>query len=109
MKNIIVTGATGCVGSAVVRRALAQGLQVTCLVHPGSRRLSNLPTDERVRIVECGLSDYQTLQLDGTYDTFIHLSWEKTFGVSRDDAEVQTLNIQYTLDACVLWDVEMLV
>ena len=102
MKNIIVTGATGCVGSAVVRRALAQGLQVTCLVHPGSRRLSNLPTDERVRIVECGLSDYQTLQLDGTYDTFIHLSWEKTFGVSRDDAEVQTLNIQYTLDACQL-------
>ena len=55
MKNIIVTGATGCVGSAVVRRALAQGLQVTCLVHPGSRRLSNLPTDERVRIVDCGL------------------------------------------------------
>lgn len=102
MKRIIVTGATGCVGSAVVRRALAQGLQVTCLVHPGSRRLSNLPADERVRIVECGLSAYRTLQLDGTYDAFIHLSWEKTFGASRDDAEVQTRNIQYTLDACQL-------
>lgn len=102
MKNIIVTGATGCVGSAVVRRALAKGIYVTCIVHQGSMRLSNLPSDDRVKIVECNLSDYKTLQLDGEYDAFIHLSWEKTFGASRDDAEVQARNIQYTLDACHL-------
>jgi nucleoside-diphosphate-sugar epimerase len=30
------------------------------------------------------------------------MSWEKTFGASRDDAEVQMRNIQYTLDACHL-------
>ena len=102
MKNIIVTGATGCVGSAVVRRALAKGIYVTCIVHQGSMRLSNLPSDDRVKIVECNLSDYKTLQLDGEYDAFIHLSWEKTFGASRDDAEVQARNIQYTLDAVQL-------
>lgn len=102
MKRIIVTGATGCVGSAIVRRALAQGLEVTCIVHQGSKRLQNLPQDDHVSIVECNLSDYALLQLHGTYDAFIHLSWEKTFGASRDDAEVQTRNIQYTLDACQL-------
>lgn len=102
MKRIIVTGATGCVGSAIVRRALENGLEVTCIVHQGSKRLQNLPQDNRVSVVECNLSDYTSLQLHGAYDAFIHLSWEKTFGTSRDDAEVQTRNIQYTLDACHL-------
>lgn len=99
IKSIIVTGATGCVGSAVVRMALVHDKFVTCIVHKGSHRLSNLPNDSRVRIVECDLADYHSLELEGEYDAFILLSWEKTFGASRDDAEVQTRNIQYTLDA----------
>ena len=40
--------------------------------------------------------------MEGKYDAFIHLSWDKTFGASHDDAEVQTRNIQYTLDAVQL-------
>lgn len=102
MNKIIVTGATGCVGSAIVRRALALGMEVTCIVHEGSKRLSNLPQDEKVKIVECNLSNYGSLNLSGTYDAFIHMAWEKTFGASRDDAESQMRNIQYTLDACHL-------
>ena len=97
MNKIIVTGATGCVGSAVVRRALARGMEVTCIVHQRSNRLGNLP--HNVHIVECNLSNYNTLQLESEYDAFIHMAWEKTFGASRDDAEVQMRNIQYTLDA----------
>lgn len=102
IKKIIVTGATGCVGSAVVRRALAHDMFVTCIVHQGSKRLSNLPEDSRVKVVECNLADYDSLELDDKYDAFIHLAWEKTFGASRDDAELQAFNIYYTLDACRL-------
>lgn len=89
-------------GSAVVRRAIENGKDVTCIVHQGSKRLGNLPQSDKVHIVECNLQDYRTLSLDGQYDAFIHLSWEKTVGASRDDAEVQTRNIQYTLDAVQL-------
>ena len=60
MKSLIVTGATGGVGSAVVRQALAQGMDVTCIVHQDSKRLSNLPQSELVHIVECNLSDYSS-------------------------------------------------
>lgn len=102
IQKIIVTGATGAVGSAVVRRAVDKGMVVTCIVHQGSKRLGNLPQSDNVHIVECNLQDYRTLSLDGQYDAFIHLSWEKTVGASRDDAEVQTRNIQYTLDAVQL-------
>ena len=102
IKNIIVTGATGAVGSAVVRRSIANGKDVTCIAHKGSKRLGNLPQSDKVHIVECDLHDYRTLSLEGQYDAFIHMSWEKTFGASRDDAEVQTRNIQYTLDAVQL-------
>lgn len=102
MNKIIVSGATGCVGSAIVRRALAQGMEVTCIVHEGSKRLSNLPQDEKMKIVECNLSNYSSLKIPGEYDAFIHMAWEKTFGASRDDADVQMRNIQYTLDACHL-------
>ena len=102
IRSIIVTGATGAVGSAVVRRALDKGMDVTCIVHQGSRRLSNLPQCDKVHTVECNLKDYCALSLEGQYDAFIHLSWEKTVGASRDDAEVQTRNIQYTLDAVQL-------
>lgn len=99
IESIIVTGATGAVGSAVVRRAIGNGVDVTCIVHKGSKRLGNLPKSDKVHIVECDLHDYRSLSLKANYDAFIHLSWEKTFGASRDDAEVQTRNIQYTLDA----------
>lgn len=102
IQKIIITGATGAVGSAVVRRAIENGKDVTCIVHQGSKRLGNLPQSDKVHIVECNLQDYRTLSLDGQYDAFIHLSWEKTVGASRDDAEVQTRNIQYTLDAVQL-------
>lgn len=102
MKKLIVTGATGSIGCSVVSKALEHGYDVTCIVHKGSTRVDNIPKNEHVHIVECNVSDYPSLQMDGQYDVFIHLAWEKTYGALRDDVDIQTRNIQYTLDACRL-------
>ena len=82
-----------------MRRALKEAADVLCIVHEGSSRLENLPWNERLKVRSCNLCDYSTFTPEGRYDAFIHLAWEKTFGASRDDAEVQARNIQYTLDA----------
>ena len=102
MKKIIITGATGSIGSSTVKSALAKGYDVTCIVHKGSTRLSNIPQSESVHIVECDVADYYSLKLDGEFDIFIHLAWEKTYGEKRDDVDIQLNNVKYTLDACRL-------
>lgn len=101
-RKMIITGATGVVGSAVVRKALEYGWHVTCIVHEGSKRLSNIPHNDNVSIIECNVSNYSQLELNETFDVFVHMSWEKTFGALRDDTDIQVRNIQYTLDACRL-------
>lgn len=102
MTRIIVTGATGSIGVSVVKGALQRGYDVTCIVHKGSRRVGHIPVSPAVHIVECDVSDYPSLQLDGHYDYFIHLAWEHTYGALRDDVDIQTRNIRYTLEACQL-------
>ena len=100
--KIVITGATGCIGCAIVSRALQRGYDVTCIVHKGSGRVRNLPQGARVKIVECDQSGYSSLALKDHYDVFIHLAWEGTFGPLRDDASLQLRNIQGTLDAVQL-------
>ena len=99
MKRLILTGATGMIGSAIIREALKQDYDVTCLVRAGSARVANIPQDEHVHIVNCDVSGYKTLELDGSFDIFMHLAWNKTSVGGRDDVDCQLKNVEYTLDA----------
>ena len=99
MKKIIITGATGMIGSAIIRKALEQGCEITCLVRAKSSRIANIPTNQNVHIIDCSITEYSNIDLCGVYDVFIHLAWDKTFGNGRDDVDCQVKNIEYTLDA----------
>ena len=94
-----MTGATGMIGSAIIREALKLDYQITCLVRKNSSRIANIPQDEYVHIVDCAITDYRNLELKEKYDIFIHLAWDKTSVGGRDDVDCQMNNIQYTLDA----------
>jgi UDP-glucose 4-epimerase len=99
MHKIVITGATGIIGSAITRCALEQGMEVLCIIRKDTSRFDNLPKSERLRIVYADISEYPQLDISDSYDVFYHLAWEKTFGASRNDVDTQVANIQYTLDA----------
>ena len=98
-KNILITGATGMIGSAIVREALKLDYEITCIVRKTSSRIANIPQNEHVHIVDCSITDYATLKLAEKYDIFMHLAWNKTSVGGRDDVDCQMKNIHYTLDA----------
>jgi len=99
INKIVITGATGMIGAALARCAVKEGVEVLCIVRKDSGRLGNIPKSDWVKVEYCDINEYCSLNLSGSYDVFYHLAWEKTFGASRDDVDIQVNNIQYTLDA----------
>lgn len=99
MKHILITGATGMIGSAIVREALKQDYDITCIVRKNSSRIKNIPQSSRVHIIDADIAEYKNLELKEKYDIFMHLAWNKTSVGGRDDVDSQLKNIEYTLDA----------
>ena len=94
-----VTGPTGSIGTELIASLLEAGYGAIAVVRPDSKRTINLPRDGRVRVVECDISDYESMMGKERCDLFFHLAWMKTSGGGRDDVYSQTDNIRYSLDA----------
>jgi len=99
MQRIVITGATSMIGTALTKYAVKEGIEVLCIARKDSGKLDNIPKSELVKVEYSDINEYHNLNLDGNYDAFYHLAWEKTFVASRDDVDTQVNNIQYTLDA----------
>lgn len=110
MNRVVITGATGVVGMALINKCIESGIEAVVLVNPESRRLDRIPEDPLVRVIKCGLSDFasadgESLGLsrfssEGGYaDVMFHLAWSGTFGDSRNDVLLQEKNSEYALDA----------
>jgi nucleoside-diphosphate-sugar epimerase len=99
MKRIVITGATGMIGSALARQALEKDIEVLCIVREDSARIDNIAKLQKINYISANLRDYAALDINKKYDVFFHLAWDKTAGISRDDVDIQEKNIQYSLDA----------
>lgn len=97
-KVIVVSGATGMIGRALTEEILKNGDRVIAVVHKGSKRGGEIAR-AGVEVLPLDLSEYAGYEPTAKADIFFHLAWEKTLGEGRDNAELQLLNVRYTLDA----------
>lgn len=100
MKRVIITGATGAIGTALVDILTEHGIAVLALCRPDGRT-AQLPKHPLLTVAHCDLAALASFSPRDayTYDTFYHLAWAGTNGAARNDAALQCANIGYALDA----------
>lgn len=100
-QGIVITGPTGAIGIALIKKCIEQDIEVLAICRKGSDRIKNIPKNPLVKILELDLNEYNSFEPDETekYDVFYHLAWNGTVGNARNDMELQVKNIQHTLDA----------
>lgn len=99
MKKVVVSGASGFIGKALVERLLREGVGVTAIVS-SSEKLQEI-NDVLLKKVVADFSTF--LQLPdliekSDYDCFYHLAWTG-YGAATNDYTVQCENIKAACDA----------
>ena len=89
--DIILTGATGFLGTALCRELKENGHTVTAIIRPeSSEKAEFLEADNRVVLPLNNLE-----QLSGNYQVFFHLAWNGSGGEGRNDYHTQLENLIY--------------
>lgn len=97
MKNVIITGGNGFVGSNTVRYFLSQGVKVLSVGR------SEKPAFEAdgLTYLQCDVFNTEELKSKipvGVYDTFIHFAWSGSAGPARVDYNLQMKNALMTVE-----------
>jgi UDP-glucose 4-epimerase len=99
MKKIVITGPTGTIGLALIKKCIEENVGVIAICRRNSEGIKKIPKSPLIKIIECDLDELNTVELKGNYDTFYHFAWAGTIGDVRNDMYLQNLNIKYTIDA----------
>lgn len=102
MRKVILTGASGFVGGAVLRELLASQYTVYAVVREESKR--KLPESTNCIPVVCDLNEIYKLKEmlpTGEADVFYHFAWAGSSGQARADSRLQLKNVQCSID-CLL-------
>ena len=100
MKKIVVNGAGSMLGLNLIEYAIKQNVEVIAIVRENSSKIRLLPKSKLVNVVECNLENICKLELkNDNYDAFYHFAWAGTTGEDRNNMQLQTANIKYTIDA----------
>ena len=104
MKRVVITGATGAIGMALINRCISKNTEVLVICRSNSARRNRIPQHPMVHVVECDLCDLKNLEISslGNFDVFYHFAWAATIGEGRNDTFLQLKNVEYTLNAVEL-------
>ncbi len=115
--KVVITGATGAIGHALIAECIKQNIEVLAICHRGSKRAGMLADevgrmlqskrvgldyespDRLIKIRYLNLDEYATGLPSMPYDIFFHMAWSGTTGASRNDEALQQQNAAYSLDA----------
>lgn len=103
--RIVITGATGAVGTALISEEIRQNVEMLVICRKASKRRQQIPDHPLVKVLELNMEEYETYQPpegEMPYDVFYHFAWGGTTGDGRNDCEIQEKNIRYALDAAAL-------
>lgn len=101
MKRAIVNGATGFIGSYLVKELLDNHYTVLAIIREDSTNVNRLINDSNLKTISCNLNNLQYLNLqdEDPYDYFFHMAWEGVSGDLQMDYHIQMSNIQSSLSA----------
>lgn len=100
VQKVILTGATGSIGLALLENLIQKNIQITVLLNPNSKRNASIKSHPLITAVPCDVHDYAGSVLpDTAYDCFFHLAWQGTTGADRNNAQLQKENYDAALCA----------
>ena len=126
MKKVVITGATGAIGRALVSVCIKAGYEVLAVVHRNSKRASELEKIEHCKVLYLDLSEYENAldemkeqgvafddlsvqdrntnsthaqATESNYEFFFHLAWGAAFGKDRENLPLQLENVRASLAA----------
>ena len=99
LKKVIVTGANGFVGSALIRELIIHNIEVIALDLDGCN--NNIPKNNLVSFLPASINNIKGIELADcaqNCDTFFHFAWAGSAGEARADYELQLSNAKWTVD-----------
>ena len=101
MNKVIVSGANGFIGKALIKKLLEQNINVFAIVRD-KVKLTEFKNYKNLNIIECELNSYSeliNLISKDNYDVFYHLAWDGVFGEKFRNYELQLDNVKYACNA----------